>query len=179
MKFKVDSDIWFIFFVLFVAALALFVFAYVAIIYFTRIKQLKRSKLRHKRKQDNFKRLEDKSSERKITDLQEDNQKLHIDLKNDLILILQSKLKAPNLLPFFSNFEKIHPDFGQSLQKIIPSITANELKLCAFLRLNLSSKEISLLLNITPESVNKARYRLRKKMELNSTEDLFTFLSNV
>ena len=179
MEFTINTDTWFIFSILFISALALFIFAYVAIPFYTRKKHLNRAKLRLKRKYDNFKELEKKYSERKITNLEEDIKKLQIDLKKDLQQLRQSNLKTPNLLPFFSNFEKVYPTFGQSLQKIIPDITANELKLCAFLRLNLSSKEISLLLNITSESVNKARYRLRKKMELNSKEDLFIFLSSI
>ncbi len=179
MEFAIDTDTWFIFTILFISALALFILGYVVIPYLTRTKHLNRTKLRNKRKHDNYKRLDKKYSDRKITNLEEDNQKLQIDLINDLQQMLQSNLKTSNLLPFFSNFEKLYPNFGQSLRKIIPDITANELKLCAFLRLNLSSKEISLLLNITSESVNKARYRLRKKMELNSKEDLFIFLSSI
>lgn len=179
MEFRINTDTWFIFSILFISALALVVFVYVAIPYFTRKKHLNRTKLRHKRKHENYKRLEKKHAEHKIKNLQEDNQKLQLDLKNDLQQMLQSDLEIPSFLPFFSNFEKIYPNFGQSVQKIIPDINANELKLCAFLRLNLSSKEISMLLNITPESVNKARYRLRKKMDLNAKEDLFIFLSNV
>ena len=110
--------------------------------------------------------------------MQKSNQKLQIDLKNELQHILKSNIAKSDLLQFFSNFEKIYPNFSQSLQKTIPNITANELKLCALIRLNLSSKDISQLLNITAESVNKARYRLRKKMELGANEDLFISLSN-
>jgi len=175
MDFKIGTDTWFVFSILFISAFALFIFIYIAIPYFARKKDINRRNSRHKRKRDNFRRLENKYSKLKIENLQEDNHKL----QNDLKQILQSNLKTLDFLPFFSNFEKIHPNFRQSLQKIIPDITTNELKLCAFLRLNLSSKEISLLLNITPESVNKARYRLRKKIELNSKEDLFTFLLNI
>ncbi|MCF6347366.1 MAG: helix-turn-helix transcriptional regulator [Flavobacteriaceae bacterium] len=178
-EFKINTDTWFVFSIFFISTLALFIFLYVAIPYFTRKKHLNRLKYRQKIKHDNYKRLEKKYSERKIANLQENNQKLQIDLKNDLQQILKSNLKTPNFLSFFSNFEKIYPTFDTSIEKITPDITANELKLCALLRLNLSSKEISLLLNITPDSVNKARYRLRKKMELNSKEDLFIFLSSI
>jgi len=156
----------------------LFILTYITIPYFTRRRYFKRSKHRHQRKQDSYERLEKKHSERKVINLQEDNQKLQIDLENDLQEILKSGVEAPNLLSFYSNFEKIYPDFSQSLKKTIPNITANELKLCAFLRLNLSSKEISQLLNITPESVNKARYRLRKKIGLSSGDELFSFILN-
>jgi DNA-binding CsgD family transcriptional regulator len=118
-----------------------------------------------------------KYSDLKIFKLQVENQALQIDLKDDLQKIQHSQ--SPDLLPFYSNFEKIYPKFRPSLQKIISDITANELKLCALLRLNLSSKEIAQLLNITPESVNKARYRLRKKIALNSNDDLVIFLTSI
>ncbi len=179
MDFKINTDTWFVFSILFISALALFVFMYVAIPYFIRKRHLNRTKLRNNRKKDSYKRLEKKYSKRRITNLQKDNEKLQIDLKEDLQQMLQGNLNTPDLLPFFSSFEKLYPYFRQSLQKIIPDITANELKICVFLRLNLSSKEISQLFNITPESVNKARYRLRKKMKLNSKEDLFVFLSSI
>ena len=179
MEFRIDTDTWFVFSLLFIGTLALFIFAYVAIPYLTRRKQINRIKIRDRRKNDNYRRLEKKHSEHRITNLQENTQKLQIDLENDLHQILQSDLKKPDLLTSFSNFEKLYPDFRQSLQKIIPDISANELKLCSLLRLNLSSKEVSQLLNITPASVNKARYRIRKKIGLDSKEDLFVYLSNI
>jgi DNA-binding CsgD family transcriptional regulator len=179
MEFRIDTDTWFVFSLLFLGTLFLFIFAYVAIPYLIRRKQINRIKIRDRRKNDNYRGLEKKHSEHRITNLQDNNQKLQIDLENDLHQILQSDLKKPDLLPFFSNFEKRYPDFRQSLQKIIPYITANELKLCSLLRLNLSSKEVSQLLNITPASVNKARYRIRKKIGLDSTEDLFVYLSSI
>lgn len=179
MEFTVDTDKWFIFTILFIGTLTMFIFGYIVIPYFARKKNINRIKQRHKRKQDNYKKLEKRFSNRKITDLENDNQKLQIALKNDLEDLLKSNLKTCDLLPFFSNFEKIYPNFAKSLQKTIPGITANELKLCAMLRLNLSAKEVSQLFSITPASVNKARYRIRKKIGLNSKDDLFVFLSSV
>ena len=63
----------------------------------------------------------------------------------------------------FNNADK---DFIKKLKSIHPNLTPNDLRLCAYLRLNLSSKEIAPLLNISPRSVEVKRYRLRKKMEL-------------
>ena len=56
------------------------------------------------------------------------------------------------------------------------SITPNDLRLCAYLRLNLSSKEIAPLLNISHKSVEVKRYRLRKKMGLNHDESLSNYI---
>lgn len=179
MEFRIDTDTWFVFSLLFIGTLALFIFIFVAIPYLARKKQLKRIRIRHRRKKANYSRLEKKYAQRRITNLQENNQKLQINLEHDLMQITQTDLKKPDLLPFFSNFEKIYPNFRQSLQEINPGITANELKICALLRLNLSSKEIAQLLNITPASVNKARYRIRKKIGLHAKEDLFAYLSTI
>ncbi len=63
----------------------------------------------------------------------------------------------------FNNADK---DFLKKVKSKHPSLTPNDLKLCAYLRLNLSSKEIAPLLNISPKSVEVKRYRLRKKMDL-------------
>jgi DNA-binding CsgD family transcriptional regulator len=177
MQFRINTDSWFIFSMLFICALALFVLAYIVFPYLNRKKSLRRIKGRGTKKKDHFKALEMKYSDLKIFKLQVENQALQIDLKDDLQKIQHSQ--SPDLLPFYSNFEKIYPKFRPSLQKIISDITANELKLCALLRLNLSSKEIAQLLNITPESVNKARYRLRKKIALNSNDDLVIFLTSI
>ena len=114
---------------------------------------------------NNFEKLTKKHSEEKIQKLQNKNARLQMNLKDDLQKILNNTEEA-NLDTFFSNFEKLYPSFKESLCKTAPNLTANELKLCAFLRLNLSSKEISRLISITPESVHKARYRLRKKLGL-------------
>ncbi|MBU2996938.1 LuxR C-terminal-related transcriptional regulator [Cellulophaga baltica] len=63
----------------------------------------------------------------------------------------------------FNNADK---DFLNKIKAIHPTLTPNDLRLCAYLRLNLSSKEIAPLLNISVRSVEVKRYRLRKKMEL-------------
>ena len=63
----------------------------------------------------------------------------------------------------FNNADK---DFLKRIKTKHPLLTSNDLRLCAYLRLNLSSKEIAPLLNISPRSVEVKRYRLRKKMDL-------------
>ncbi|CDF80976.1 tetratricopeptide repeat family protein [Formosa agariphila KMM 3901] len=81
---------------------------------------------------------------------------------------------------FINFFEQIHPHFSQNLKKdVTKELTASELRLCVLLRLNLSSKEIASILRITPDSVRIARYRLRKKLPIDSKEDLQVFLLNL
>jgi tetratricopeptide (TPR) repeat protein len=79
---------------------------------------------------------------------------------------------------FKIHFDNIHPHFFVNLIATHPTLTQYEIKLSAYLLLNLSSKEIATLLNISPDAVNKSRYRLRKKMKLDSQIDLYTHLSH-
>ena len=65
------------------------------------------------------------------------------------------------------------------MKEIHPKLTPNDLRLCAYLRLNLSSKEIAPLLNISPKSVEVKRYRLRKKMELPHEASLTNYILEI
>lgn len=75
-------------------------------------------------------------------------------------------------------FVQVHPDFYSNLKKEFPKLTKNELRLCAYLKMNLSTKDITAISNITPDSVRVARTRLRKSLNLlGSDVDLVLFLS--
>ena len=80
---------------------------------------------------------------------------------------------------FKLHFEEIHPDFFKRLKEKYPNVTNEELKLCAYLRVNLSSKEIAQLLNITAIAVNKRRNRLRKKIFIDQTVNLYEFMAKI
>lgn len=81
---------------------------------------------------------------------------------------------------FENRFQQMHSGFFQKLQAINPALTPNERRLCAFLSLNMSSKEISAITGQSPESLKKARLRLRKKLDLtNSDTNLVNFLSTL
>ena len=73
----------------------------------------------------------------------------------------------------FSNADK---DFFKKIKSRHPDLTSNDLKLCAYLRLNLTSKEIAPLLNISVKSVEIKRYRLRKKMDLPHETNLVDYV---
>lgn len=76
----------------------------------------------------------------------------------------------------FNNADK---DFLKKIKSIHPNLTPNDLRLCAYLRLNLSSKEIAPLLNISPKSVEVKRYRLRKKMNLPHETSLTNYILEI
>ncbi len=90
---------------------------------------------------------------------------------NQLIRSINFDLQDDNNWENFSRyFEEVHKDFNSRVKSKYPQVTSNELRLLALLKMNLSSKEIANILNISPEGIKKARYRLRKKLDL-STED--------
>ncbi len=73
---------------------------------------------------------------------------------------------------FSRHFEEVHPDFFVRLKQHFPALTPNEERLCAYLRINLNTKEISQMLNVTIAAVDKSRNRLRKKLEIGSEVNL-------
>jgi ligand-binding sensor domain-containing protein/DNA-binding CsgD family transcriptional regulator len=77
---------------------------------------------------------------------------------------------------FKDAFDNADKDFLKKMKLAHPSLTPNDLRLCAYLRLNLSSKEVAPLLNISVRSVEIKRYRLRKKMELSHEQGLVEYI---
>jgi len=77
---------------------------------------------------------------------------------------------------FAYHFDQVHGDYLKKLSDSNVKLSPREIKLAAFLRMNMSSKEISNLLNITPRSVELARYRLRKKLKLDRDQNLVEYL---
>ncbi len=80
---------------------------------------------------------------------------------------------------FTKHFDKVQSDFLVELKEKHPSITGNELKLCAYLRMNLSTKEIAQLMNISVRGVEISRYRLRKKLQVATETSLFDYLIKI
>lgn len=77
---------------------------------------------------------------------------------------------------FEENLNQIHNQFSINLSKEYPSLTAKDIKLCIYLKMNLSSKEIAPMMNISFRSIEIQRYRLRKKLNLTKEENLSKFL---
>ena len=97
------------------------------------------------------------------------------DLINPVIKIIDKSLNHDDDWEFFQEaFNNADKDFLQRVKNEYPELTPNDLRLCAYLRLNLSSKEIAPLLNISYKSVEIKRYRLRKKMKLTNEDNLVT-----
>ena len=77
---------------------------------------------------------------------------------------------------FAQHFDHVHSDFLKNINLSFPNLSAHELKLCAYLRMNLSSKEIAQLESISVRGVEIGRYRLRKKLKISTETNLFDFL---
>lgn len=121
---------------------------------------------------------------------------LQMQQKNELLEELKSAIEKNEPLPeaklrnlvnkYFTHgnnwsdfdmyFEGINKNFYQRLKHNYPDISGNDLKICALIRLNLTVKEMSSVLNISPDSVKTARYRLRKKLQLATEDNLNGFI---
>ena len=80
---------------------------------------------------------------------------------------------------FSRYFEEVHKDFNANVNKKCPDVTPGELRLMALLKMNLSSKEIANILNISIPGIKKARQRLRKKLNLSSSDSLEKAILNI
>src|SRR5690606_25424916 len=77
---------------------------------------------------------------------------------------------------FEQSFNRAHEDFFRELKHRHPELTPNDLRLCAYLKMNISSKEIAPLLNISVRGVEIRRYRLRKKLNLEHDDNLVEYM---
>ena len=99
---------------------------------------------------------------------------------HDIIIDLQREGDNDSWKEFELRFNQVHGDFYQQLRKLYPGLSPADEKLCAFLKLNMSSKEIAAISQQSIKSVEVARARLRKKLNLtNTNSNLVTHLSNL
>lgn len=97
-----------------------------------------------------------------------------------VINTINSNINEEDTWNLFSEaFNNADKDFLKKVKDAHPSLTPNDLRLCAYLRLNLSSKEIAPLLNISIRSVEIKRYRLRKKMDLEHEDGLVEYILSI
>jgi ligand-binding sensor domain-containing protein/DNA-binding CsgD family transcriptional regulator len=80
---------------------------------------------------------------------------------------------------FESHFDQVHENFFKRLRKEYPDLTPKDQKLCAYLRMNLTTKEVAPLMNISIRGVEISRYRLRKKLNMDPDTNLVSFILNI
>jgi AraC family transcriptional regulator, chitin signaling transcriptional activator len=97
-----------------------------------------------------------------------------------VITMINRNIKEENSWEIFKEaYDNLDKDFLKKMKAAHPSLTPSDLKLCAYLRLNLSSKEIAPMLHISIRSVEIKRYRLRKKINLIHDEGLVNYILNM
>ena len=109
--------------------------------------------------------------------LEEDNY-LHKD-QQLVKIISKGMVQDKEWVDFNTHFEQINQHFYTRLKQAYPTISGNDLKICALIKLRLSIKEMAAILNISPDSVKTARYRLRKKLQLNTEDNLTDFIMSL
>jgi DNA-binding CsgD family transcriptional regulator len=80
---------------------------------------------------------------------------------------------------FEKNFDQVHENFLHRLKELHPELTSKDMRLAAYLRMNLASKEIAPLMNISVRSLEISRYRLRKKLRIDREQNLYDYLMNI
>ncbi|WP_372932246.1 response regulator transcription factor [Mariniphaga sediminis] len=111
--------------------------------------------------------------ELKRSNLRTSEEKLLIQLRNE---IRNPQLLSTNRSLFQLKFNQTNPLFLDFLLKKFPSLTKLELTLCSALILNIDNHQLSVMLNIDASSVRKSKYRLKKKLKLNTEDNLVVFL---
>jgi DNA-binding CsgD family transcriptional regulator len=90
--------------------------------------------------------------------------------------IEQENTRENDWTHFRGQFEQVHPNFFPMLLAEFPTLSTNDLRLMSLLKMNLETQEIADILGISTQSLNTARYRLRKHLGLNAEENLFEFV---
>jgi AraC family chitin signaling transcriptional activator len=111
-----------------------------------------------------------------ILDTETDFNKLKSEIKKAIKINSVNKNEWES---FETNLNQIHNEFIINLTKKYPNLTSKDIKLCIYLKMNLSSKEIAPMMNISFRGVELQRYRLRKKLSLTQEENLSKFLLTV
>lgn len=93
--------------------------------------------------------------------------------------INQNLQSEEHLKVFEANFERVHSEFFSQLRSSFPDLTQKELQLCAFVKMNLTNKEIASILNLSVRGIETARYRLRKRLGISHEEDMADFLEKL
>jgi ligand-binding sensor domain-containing protein/DNA-binding CsgD family transcriptional regulator len=101
------------------------------------------------------------------------------DVKKAIQLVSDIEKNNTNWEQFSNHFDEVNNGFLNKLKLKYPSLTNTDLKVCAYLQLKLSTKEIAQLMNISVRGVEISRYRLRKKLQLTTDQSINDFLNEI
>jgi tetratricopeptide (TPR) repeat protein len=114
----------------------------------------------------------------KLKEIQQSTDHIPEDL-NEVLSELRMDTPQSNWREFEAQFTQVHPDFYKRLYDRHPSLTSYEQRICAFLRMNLNTKEISTITGRSAKSIEVARSRIRTKLRLSRNDNLSSFLAAV
>jgi tetratricopeptide (TPR) repeat protein len=106
-------------------------------------------------------------------------EKFKTEFRRIVMLLKKENASDKDWEVFKTYFADVHNDFDQKLKTLYADISEKEIRLAAFLRMNLTTKEIAATLNVLPDSILKSKYRLKKKLGLDKEIDLTDFLNTL
>jgi len=106
-------------------------------------------------------------------------EKFKMEFRRIVMLLKKENASDKDWEIFKTYFAEVHNDFDQKLKTLYADISEKEIRLAAFLRMNLTTKEIAATLNVLPDSILKSKYRLKKKLNLDKDIDLSSFLNTL
>ncbi|MEM1259808.1 MAG: tetratricopeptide repeat protein, partial [Bacteroidota bacterium] len=114
-----------------------------------------------------------------LENLKSSPEKFKMEFRRIVMLLKKEKASDKDWETFKTYFSEVHNDFDQKLKTLYVDISEKEIRLAAFLRMNLTTKEIAATMNVLPDSILKSKYRLKKKLGLDKGTDLTGFLNTL
>ncbi len=114
-----------------------------------------------------------------LENLKSSPEKFKMEFRRIVMLLKKEKASDKDWETFKTYFSEVHNDFDQKLKTLYADISEKEIRLAAFLRMNLTTKEIAATMNVLPDSILKSKYRLKKKLGLDKETDLTSFLNTL
>jgi hypothetical protein len=103
---------------------------------------------------------------------------IHIATKTDEIIRRNLNIDE-EWANFKMHFDKVHPHFFEKLKRLCGDLTEENLRMCAYFKIGMTTKQLAQLLHIIPRSVIINRYRLKRKLQLTDSENLDDFIRNL
>ncbi|KPM33370.1 Hypothetical protein I595_273 [Croceitalea dokdonensis DOKDO 023] len=114
-----------------------------------------------------------------LENIKKSPEKFKTEFRRIVMLLKKENASDKDWEVFKTYFAEVHNDFDQKLKTLSADISEKEIRLAAFLRMNLTTKEIAATLNVLPDSILKSKYRLKKKLGLDKEMDLSSFLNTL
>lgn len=123
--------------------------------------------------------IKKKNSEKKIILNEKQSEIVRLESKINIAfdeVVSLAKKNSPN---FLTRFKEVYPDFAEKIIEIYPCVQSSELTFCAYIKLNFSTKDISNFTFVTPKTVQMRKYRLRKKLNIPSDQDMYIWMNDL